>query len=271
MKRVVILSLLVLMFVGIALPFTIDWSEASKTNNHRKNRRYKKYSKGWWRAYHAKRRRQRAMAARKRTYGVRRARLAQARRVNRIPSTPSRSIAAGTSDFTTFNGETPPNGWRGESTGNGDAQFKVSDTDGRSIGSASLSVVSAAMPMNEENMPEKMREKTLGGVPVSALRRTVIDKMIREEGWIVNDYQRKVGGKRVFVVVAQTAKNNAVSSSTFYFTEVDGRIYSLATNSPTDFSDKIAADSEQFLTKFNKGSQSNGDSASTATTPNPLR
>jgi hypothetical protein len=76
--------------------------------------------------------------------------------------------------------------------------------------------------------------------------------MIREEGWIVNDYQREVGGKRIFVVVAQTQNAGSTNSRLFYFTAVDGRIYSLSTTAPKDYSDKIAADSEQFLEKLQR-------------------
>ena len=71
----------------------------------------------------------------------------------------------------------------------------------------------------------------LGGVSFSDLRRIVIDKMITAGGWVNNDYEREVGGHRVFVVTAQTPADGRTSEKVwnFYFTEVNGRIYSLTT------------------------------------------
>ena len=144
-------------------------------------------------------------------------------------------------------------------------QFRVADQNGQQIGSASLSFVSAAMPSNEADMTEKARKQMLGGISVSALRRTVIDKMIKENGWVVNDYQRIVDGKKVFVVVAQSSNAGVVQSRQFYFTEVDGRIYSLATNAPNDYSEKVAADSEKVLSAM---SRNNRPVQTAATDPN---
>ncbi|MGI8555351.1 MAG: hypothetical protein ACR2LT_03200, partial [Pyrinomonadaceae bacterium] len=79
--------------------------------------------------------------------------------------------------------------------------------------------------------------QAVGGVSTSALRRTVIDRMMKEDGWVVNDYQKDLGGKKVYVVVAQSkGANNQVQSRLFYFTEVEGKIYSVATNSSSDSS-----------------------------------
>ena len=72
--------------------------------------------------------------------------------------------------------------------------------------------------------------------------------MIRENGWVVNDYQKEVGGKKVYVVVAQSpGLGGQMQSRMFYFTEVDGRIYSVATNSPTEKSGQIADESEKIV------------------------
>ncbi|MEP6923586.1 MAG: hypothetical protein ABI954_03900 [Pyrinomonadaceae bacterium] len=204
----------------------------------------KKYSRSWWKMYRAKLRRNRAFAARKRA-------LAARREVNRANDPKTAKVVQNTSTVV----NTPIAGWHGESISpNGEASYRVADSSGKSIGSAQLSVVGAAMPQPEGVlMPAKMRDKTLAGVPVNSLRRTVIDKMIREEGWIVNDYQREVNGKKVFVVVAQTNGSGAINSRLFYFTEVGGRIYSLSTNASSDYSDKIAADSEQFIQKLQHG------------------
>lgn len=244
MKRAIVLSLVVLMSVGIMLPLATNWSEASKNRVHRKNKKVKKYSRAWWKMYRAKLRRNRALAARRQALIARR----NAKR------TDNNKVVAKVIQKSSTVVETPIAGWRGESVSpNGEARYSVADSSGRSIGSAQLSVVGAAMPLPEGEMPARMRDKTLAGVSVNSLRRTVIDKMIREEGWIVNDYQREVNGKKVFVVVAQTNGGGTVNSRLFYFTEVGGRIYNLSTNAPNDYSDKIAADSEQFIQKLQRG------------------
>jgi len=72
--------------------------------------------------------------------------------------------------------------------------------------------------------------------------------MIRENGWVVNDYQKEISGQSVYVVVAQSqTRSGAVQSRMFYFTEVDGRIYSVATNSPVQEADRLAEESEKVI------------------------
>lgn len=252
MKRAIVLSLIVLLSVGVMLPLTINWSEASKSKATKKRKKVKKYSRAWWRMYRAKQKRQRAFAARKRALVARRDGKANPQMVKAVQKSSTVMDA-------------PVAGWSGESVTGGEAKYRVADSSGRAIGSAQLAVVGAAMPVNEAEMPAKVRDKMLAGVPVSSLRRTVIDKMIREQGWIVNDYQREVAGKKVFVVVAQTPGGGAVNSRLFYFTEVDGRIYSLSTNTPNDYSDKVAADSEQFIQKLQRGSSNSSEAVTAAT------
>ena len=86
------------------------------------------------------------------------------------------------------------------------------------------------------------------GVATTSLRREVINKMIQENGWVVNDYQKEIGGRAVYVVVAQSqGKGGKVQSRMFYFTEVDGRIYNVATNSPVEASERLAEESEKVI------------------------
>jgi hypothetical protein len=76
----------------------------------------------------------------------------------------------------------------------------------------------------------------------------VIDRMVAEGGWVTNDYVRELEGRRVFVVVAQTGQPGAPSQThTFYFTEVEGRVYSLATTAPVELAEPVAAGSEQLM------------------------
>ena len=242
MKRAIVLSLVVLFSIGVMLPLATNWSEASRNKVHRKHKKIKKYSRAWWKNYRARLYRNRALAARKQA-------LAARRKANQTTDAKTAKVE----QTAPTNVSSPVAGWSGESISpNGEAKYRLADSSGRPIGSAQLSVVGASMP-EPEVMPARMRDKVLGGVSVSSLRRTVIDKMIKEEGWIVNDYQREVNGKKVFVVVAQTNGGGAINSRLFYFTEVGGRIYSLSTNAPNDYSDKIAADSEQFIQKLQRG------------------
>ncbi len=89
----------------------------------------------------------------------------------------------------------------------------------------------------------------LAGTNVADLRRIVIDKMVVSGGWIINDFVREISGQRVFVVTAQTPADGRSPEQawSFYFTEVNGRIYNLTTNTPTAFSDQMAADAERFI------------------------
>lgn len=72
--------------------------------------------------------------------------------------------------------------------------------------------------------------------------------MIRENGWVVNDYQKDIAGQQVYVVVGQSqARNGQIQSRVFYFTEVDGKIYSVATNSPVQEAERLADESEKVI------------------------
>ncbi|HEX9926935.1 MAG TPA: hypothetical protein VGB02_00185 [Pyrinomonadaceae bacterium] len=251
MKRAMALFLVMVFSIGVMLPFTTDWSEAAKSKIHKKKKKkIKKYSKAWWKMYRAKKRRARLLAARRRALAKRRAVAAANARNN--PAVAQPQVAAtgrGKSNAEKVAARPAPVLGKDApvAAGGSDLEFRVADQNGQQIGSAQLSVIGVAMPQNEDGATEKTRKQMLAGVPVSALRRTVIDRMIKENGWIVNDYQRLVDGRRVFVVVAQSSTGGVTQSRQFYFTEVDGRIYSLATNAPSDYSDKVAADSEKLL------------------------
>ena len=139
-----------------------------------------------------------------------------------------------------------PSGWSSASASRtGEMRFNVRAADGRVRSSAVWSRVNlqAAAPAASDS-----RSKTFGGVPVTLLRRTVINRMVAEGGWVTNDVQRQFGDRRVFVVTAQSlASNGERRSWTFYFTESDGQVYSLATNAPAEFADSLATESEQAI------------------------
>ena len=92
------------------------------------------------------------------------------------------------------------------------------------------------------------RRRTLAGVSTTTLRRTVIDQMIRDNGWVENDYHKDVAGNKVYVVVAKAPdKKNRVQARTYYFAESNGRIYRVSSRAPDDSSDEAAKQSEQMI------------------------
>lgn len=249
LKRAIALSLALVIGIGVIIPLATETSEAGpkKVRKYKKHRHYKKYSKRWWRQYRARMRRKRALAARRRALRLRQLRLARARRARK--GTDVKKVAvkpAPVQDQSVSllpSGDAAPVGWKKGPSSGGEIQFRVDDASGVQVGTAAISVVGPAMGENS-NMG---RNRLLAGVPTTALRREVINRMINENGWVVNDYQKEIGGKRVYVVVAQSQNGSRVNSRMFYFTEVDGRIYSVSTNSSSDSAERIALESEKVI------------------------
>jgi hypothetical protein len=146
-----------------------------------------------------------------------------------------------------FDFNAPSNWSPSRRTRPGEAVYNVVAPDGRSAGTAVLAPVSLSTAQLA-GAPTSPKTKTVGGLPITALRRTVIDRMVAEGGWVTNDIIQESHGRRVFVVLAQTGTPGAPSRSwTFYFTEVDGRVYSLATTAPVEFAEPLASASEQLM------------------------
>jgi hypothetical protein len=138
------------------------------------------------------------------------------------------------------------NGWsRLPAAANGEVKFRAAanPTD-----QAKLSVVAMSRP-NPAYLTQKEQKQMLSGVSFSELRRNVIDKMIAAGGWVSNDFERDVNGRRVFVVSAQTPSDGRSPEKAwnFYFTEVNGRIYSLTTEANAQSADRMAAEAERFI------------------------
>lgn len=249
MIRAIALSLALLVGIGTIIPLATEYAEAGprKTKRYKKKQKgYKKYSKRWWRQRRASVRKRQALQARRRSMRLRQIRLAK---LNGTPNgTPKTSAAVKRSDDQTVamlpSGQAAPKGWRrGQSSGS-EIEFRVDNGNGADLGSAAISVVGPAMGETVDTG----RNRTVGGVPTASLRREVINRMVRENGWVVNDFQKEIGGKKVYVVVAQSQGNGGrVNSRMFYFTEVDGRIYSVATNSQTDAAERLAEESEKVI------------------------
>lgn len=285
MLRAVVLTVALLIGVGTLVPLATDYAEAGQKKQRKAKKRgakYKKYSKQWWRAYRARKKNSEALAKRKEALRLRNLRLMKERE-EEIARNGGKWVKVTTWDgekwvskneWIAITSETPTvpvpdavavkpepaerpsrarnRASRMKAAPNAEAQFKVTNKMGEELGSASITVVGAAMGEDRDTG----RYKTLSGVSTSSLRRTVIDQMIRENGWVVNDYQKEVGGKKVYVVVAQSpGAGGQIMSRMFYFTEIDGRIYSVATNSPTEKSGQIADESEKIVNVLQRRSR----------------
>lgn len=247
--RAIALSLAILIGVGAIVPLATENAEAARKQRHykKKKKRYwrgvRKYSKRWWQLYRAQERRKRLRAKRRRALRLRTMRLAKVRQAREAKPTQATAKTTPTprkAPAVLPSGAPAPATWTPAQYSGSEVQFTVDN--GR--GSAAITVVG---PATGETMTSG-RKQYLGGVPTTALRREVINRMIRENGWVVNDYQKEIGNKKVYVVVAQSqASGGRVNSRMFYFTEVDGRIYSLATNTGLDSAERIAEESERVL------------------------
>lgn len=241
MLRKITLTLLMLASIGAMFPLDestahgIRQAAMSTKRNH-----YRRHSRAWWRRYRARQRRRRAAAL-----AHRRALLAA--------KIPQPAVA-------TSPNMTPklPTGWNNMSKANSPEMKFSTGADTASVpGQATLAVVAQSRPI-PSYLTTREQSRMLAGFALTDLRRIVIDKMIAAGGWVTNDYQRDVAGSRVFVVTAQTPSDayGPEKSWNFYFTELNGRVYSLTTNTPRQFSDRMAAEAEEFIASLQAGSNS---------------
>jgi len=265
--RVITISLLVLVTVAGALPITESLAKWSRRSASAQRKRVRRHSRVWWRRHRALMRARRARAEQRRRLALANrpgagtpgadavntsllsfnTQAAPAPSAAALAATPARATLVRTSSLLPFN-FTPPHNWSAARKGRaGSAVFSVTTPDGRGAGTAVVSPV-ALSAAELAGAPTGARAKSVGGTPVTALRRTVIDRMVAEGGWVTNDFVQDMHGRRVFVVLAQTGAPGAPAQSwAFYFTEVDGRVYSLATTAPVEFAAPLAAGAGQFM------------------------
>ncbi len=242
--RSIALSLALLIGVGVIIPLATNTIEAGshKTKTYKGKKNYRKYSRQWWRAYHARQRRRKAMQAHRRMMRLHQLRMAKAAEQaadSKVAKTPAGRPAVEQTAVLP-SGAPAPQGWKKGTSSTSELQFSVDNGNA----SAAISIVGPAMGETVSSG----RNRSVGGVPTSSLRREVINRMIRENGWVVNDFQKEVGDRQVYVVVAQSqATGGRVQSRMFYFTEVDGRIYSVAMNSNPDAAARLAEESEKVI------------------------
>jgi hypothetical protein len=250
MKRAIALSMLVLFSIAVIIP--IMDSSAHNDRRHFGHRKHH-HSRAWWRRYHARKRRQRRMARlRMRNLQPVKNGLADAAK----PEVLAHHVTAESGLYLDPSGRwsvTLPAGWNSRTApSNGEVKFRIFAADGKPAGYSALAGVN--VPASPKPMLASKARRYIGDVSFSDLRKTVIDKMIVSNGWVTNDYERTIDGKRVFVVVAQTGNSPDGSvgpqSWSFYFTEVDGKVYSLSTTAPVEFFDQADSGSQQLLGSF---------------------
>lgn len=232
MFRKLALSILILVTVVAVLPFADTAARGLGRSIGIQRRHHRKHSRKWWRRHHARIRRMRAaraMAHRSASLTVK-------------PSVATPVVPAVTPAAL----PQLENGWNSvAAAANGAMKFRAIANPSDQ---AQLSVVALSRP-NPAYLTMKEQKQMLSGVSFGELRRTVIDKMIAAGGWVSNDYEREVGGRRVFVVTAQTPGDGRAPDKAwnFYFTEVNGRIYSLTTEANMQSAERMASEAERFI------------------------
>jgi hypothetical protein len=235
MLRTTAISLMLLLSVGIMLPFANSAHGVKQSAQVGQRRHYRYHSRAWWRRHRARLRRKRAaeMAHRNALLSLPKdvAVNELAGATGPVPVTPTGEVAA-------------------------NASLPKSASTAKLPGQMNLAVVAMSRP-NPAFLTSREENKMLSGVAVSDLRRIVIDKMVTAGGWVTNDFVREVNGSRVFVVTARTPKegNSPEKAWTFYFTESGGRIYGLTTDSPVEYTDRMATEAERFINNLRTKTQ----------------
>jgi len=258
MLRTIAISLILVLAVGVMLPFTNSAHGVRQSVQIGQKRHYRQRSRAWWRRYRARLRQRRAAAA----LAHRNKMLALPKNIAlgelsgvsgpTAPSLPENSavtetlpppamVASAPSTPSTSNGATRP-----RVVNSAHPAFRPSAP--KAPGQMNLAVVALSRP-NPAFLTSREEKKMLGGVAVAELRRIVIDKMVSSGGWVVNDFVREVDGNRVFIVIARTPKDALTPEKawTFYFTEAGGRIYALTTDSPVEFAERMTVEAERFI------------------------
>ncbi|MDX6498528.1 MAG: hypothetical protein QOG23_1788 [Blastocatellia bacterium] len=256
MLRRIGLSLGLLVSIVVMLPFATSTAHNLRSQMAARSHQFHHHSRAWWRRHRAQIRRRKAMLARRR-----------ALEANSL-TTPANSRSTKSSDnHAALPGALAfpeglyrdgafsmslPSGWSTGSTTRSASSFRIAPPDEAPEAQATLAVIALA-PSNADQAIGREQRRMLGGVSFSDLRRSVIDKMISNGGWVVNDRQREIGGHRVFEVIAQTPATSDGKPEqlwNYYFTEINGRVYSLTTRTTGGLTQKIAGDAEKFLSDF---------------------
>lgn len=233
MLRKVLLSILILLSVVAVMPFADSAARGLSRSVGLQRRHHRRHSRRWWRRHRAHMRRRQAA-------------LSMAHRSARLTAKPVVAAAPINPPAAAVGVPTVSNGWTAmPAAANGELKFRAKEN---ATDQAALTVVAMSRPA-PEYLTSKEKRQMLSGLSFAELRRSVIDKMIAAGGWVNNDFERQVGGRRVFVVTAQTPADghSPAKARNYYFTEVNGRIYNLATEANLQSAERMAAEAERFI------------------------
>src|SRR6185503_14072228 len=234
MLRTLTLSLLMLVSLVVMLPFASSTAHGLRQGSaSQQQRRYRRHSRAWWRRHRARLRLRRAAALAHRS----------------SPLGPV--LVNSTIPDAALTLPKLPAGWNNATLARG-GELKFRTEGSATIPSqGTLAVVARSRP-NPAYLTQREQRTMLSGVAFSDLRRIAIDKMINAGGWVINRYERQGNGARVFVVIAQTPRDcrSPEKAWNFYFAEVDGKIYSLTLNTPVEFSNRLPAEGERFISSL---------------------
>ena len=267
MLRPIAIALILVLSVGVMLPFTNSAHGLRQTVQVGQRRHHRYRSRAWWRRYRARLRQKRLAAE----MAHRNAMMSLPQNLSvadlqglsgpQLPTLPSNSATTATLTPPEMTAAAPVTAVSNAAhaspiVANGETRPRVVNPGHPAFkspaaplpGTMNLAVVAMSRP-NPAFLTSREEKKMLGGVAVADLRRMVIDKMAASGGWVVNDFVREVNGNRVFVVTARTPKDALTPEKawTFYFTEAGGRIYGLTTDAPVDFAERMTGEAERFI------------------------
>lgn len=260
MLRTIAIALMLVLSVGVMLPFANEAHGIRQTVQVGQRRHHRFRSRAWWRRHRARLRQKRLAAE----MAHRNATLALPQNINvaelqglsgpQLPSLPANSATSTTLPPPVMTENVAPvanqtnsaTATRPRVVNSAHPAFKT--VESKLPGQMNLAVVAMSRP-NPSFLTSREEKKMLGGVAVGDLRRMVIDKMVSSGGWVVNDFVREVNGARVFVVTARTPKDALTPEKvwTFYFTEAGGRIYGLTTDSTVENVERMTNEAERFI------------------------
>ena len=289
MLRTIAIALILVLSVGVMLPLGNSAHGVRQSVQVSKKRHYRYRSRAWWRRYRARLRQKRAAAEALAAHRNKMLTLPKNIPVGdlsavggpSVPVLPESSLgvsmlpappaytASNTRPVAAASNAQPivvtaesqpvaaaPNVQAAHASPNGQTRPRVVGNLNAAVkspaatlpGQMSLSVVALSRP-NPVFLTSREEKNMLAGLPVSDLRRIVIDKMVAAGGWVTNDFVREVNGKRVFVVMARTPGDTLTPERawTFYFTEAGGRIYGLTTDSSLEFADRMSKEAERYM------------------------
>jgi hypothetical protein len=262
MLRAAALSLLMLVSLAVTLPLADSLAQSLRGERPSASRSARRrHSRAWWRRYRARLARRRAVAARTQELAALRAQEPVSGESFDRSKLSSNAVAAMGGVFNDPSGQWSmklPRGWSNRpAMQNGEMRFRVFERSGKPVGQAAFAFVTSAQTVTDASLGVRARKQMLAGVPFSELRSAVIDRMVMSNGFVTNDMEREIAGRRVYIVQAQTAASSDGRTPqqflTFYFTEFNGRIYSMSVAAPGETADRINAEAEQVLTSITTG------------------